>query len=79
MQTVIREVLERAALAAASDAEHGDLLTLAPTVAVLTAGSVSFEDAGNRVLVYSRSDDEIDELRRLSILGWEGPEQTCRC
>ncbi|WP_027944064.1 helix-turn-helix domain-containing protein [Amycolatopsis taiwanensis] len=75
LQTVIREVLEGATLAAASDAEHGDLFGLAQTVAVLTAGSVSIEDAGNRVLAYSRSDDDIDEMRRLSILGWEGPEQ----
>ncbi|WP_235022345.1 PucR family transcriptional regulator [Amycolatopsis alkalitolerans] len=75
LQTLLREVLEAASLAAASTADSGDLFALAQTVAVLTAGSVTIEDAGNRVLAYSRSDDEIDELRRLSILGWEGPEQ----
>ncbi|GAB2985986.1 helix-turn-helix domain-containing protein [Amycolatopsis acidiphila] len=75
LQTLLREVLEAANLAAESPAEGGDLFALAQTVAVLTSGSVTIEDAGNRVLAYSRSDDEIDELRRLSILGWEGPEQ----
>ncbi|KAA9161657.1 PucR family transcriptional regulator [Amycolatopsis acidicola] len=73
LQTLVREVLDSAAVE--SDAEKGDLFSLAQTVAVLTGGSVSIEDAGNRVLAYSRSDDDIDELRRLSILGWEGPEQ----
>ncbi|PRX44557.1 CdaR family transcriptional regulator [Prauserella shujinwangii] len=73
--TLVREVLDAAALAEGlGDAEPGDLFSLAQTLAVLTAGSVSIEDAGNRVLAYSRSDDEVDELRRLSILGWEGPE-----
>ncbi|GHF60587.1 transcriptional regulator [Amycolatopsis bartoniae] len=74
LQTLLREVLDAAA-AATSDTDGGDLFALAQTVAVLTGGSVTIEDAGNRVLAYSRSDDEIDELRRLSILGWEGPEQ----
>jgi sugar diacid utilization regulator len=27
------------------------------------------------VLAYSRTDDEVDELRKLSILGWQGPER----
>ena len=75
LQVLIREVLDQAALATASDAEHGDLFGLAQTLALLTAGSVTIEDAANRVVAYSRSDDEIDELRRLTILGWEGPEQ----
>ncbi|WP_435158037.1 PucR family transcriptional regulator [Amycolatopsis sacchari] len=75
LQVLLREVLDAAQLAATSEADGGDLFALAQTVAVLTAGSVTIEDAGNRVLAYSRSDDEIDELRRLSILGWEGPEQ----
>ncbi len=75
LQTLLREVLEAASLTADSTSDSGDLFSLAQTVAVLTAGSVTIEDAGHRVLAYSRSDDEIDELRRLSILGWEGPEQ----
>ncbi|MFF4501271.1 PucR family transcriptional regulator [Streptomyces sp. NPDC001401] len=57
-------------------AEEGDLFLLAQTTAVLTGGIVSIEDAANRVLAYSRStdSDEIDDLRRRSILGWQGPE-----
>jgi len=74
LQVLVREVLEGAALAASDDG-YGDLFGLAQTTALLTGGSVSIEDAGNRVVAYSRSDDEIDELRRLTILGWEGPEQ----
>ncbi|MEU3562957.1 helix-turn-helix domain-containing protein [Kitasatospora sp. NPDC006786] len=54
----------------------GDLFSLAQTVAVLTNGIVSIEDTSSRVLAYSRSSDsdEVDDLRRLSILGWQGPE-----
>jgi DNA-binding PucR family transcriptional regulator len=52
----------------------GDLFSLAQTIATLTGGLVSIEDTANRVLAYSRAGDEVDELRRLSILGREGPE-----
>ncbi|MFJ6216601.1 PucR family transcriptional regulator [Streptomyces sp. NPDC092296] len=52
----------------------GDLFSLAQTTAVLTGGIVSIEDTSSRVLAYSRSADEVDDLRRLSILGWQGPE-----
>ncbi|MFF3332898.1 PucR family transcriptional regulator [Streptomyces sp. NPDC002888] len=57
-------------------AEEGDLFSLAQTTAILTSGIVSIEDVANRVLAYSRStdSDEIDDLRRRSILGWQGPE-----
>ncbi|GAB2813516.1 helix-turn-helix domain-containing protein [Streptomyces chlorus] len=57
-------------------AAEGDLFSLAQTTAILTSGTVSIEDAANRVLAYSRStdSDEIDDLRRRSILGWQGPE-----
>ncbi|WP_262386982.1 helix-turn-helix domain-containing protein [Streptomyces sp. TRM49041] len=57
-------------------AEEGDLFSLAQTTAILTGGIVSIEDTANRVLAYSRSadHDEADDLRRLSILGWQGPE-----
>ncbi|WP_229759219.1 PucR family transcriptional regulator [Peterkaempfera bronchialis] len=41
---------------------------------MLTGGIVSIEDTSSRVLAYSRSSDEVDDLRRLSILGWQGPE-----
>ncbi|RPF37903.1 CdaR family transcriptional regulator [Streptomyces sp. TLI_185] len=74
--------LARAALDDAPPGDHGagteegDLFSLAQTTAVLTGGIVSIEDAANRVLAYSRStdSDEIDDLRRRSILGWQGPE-----
>ncbi|AHH96581.1 PucR family transcriptional regulator [Kutzneria albida] len=52
----------------------GDLFSLAQTIAALTGGSISIEDMASRVLAYSRAGDEVDELRRLSILGREGPE-----
>jgi hypothetical protein len=51
-----------------------DLFALAEATALVTGGIVTIEDAGNRVLAYSRSQDGVDELRRLSILGWQGPE-----
>ncbi|MEC3981553.1 PucR family transcriptional regulator [Amycolatopsis sp. H20-H5] len=53
----------------------GDLFSLAQTIATLTGGLVSIEDTASRVLAYSRAGDEVDELRRLSILGREGPER----
>lgn len=52
----------------------GDLFSLAQTVAAMTEGIVTIEDTAARVLAYSRTDDEVDELRRLSILGRRGPE-----
>ncbi|WP_406280637.1 PucR family transcriptional regulator [Embleya sp. NBC_00896] len=57
--------------------DGGDLFSLAQTTAMLTGGGVSIEDSANRVLAYSRTSgpDEADELRRLSILGWQGPEE----
>lgn len=58
--------------------EGNDLFALAEHTAMATGGIVSIEDAGNRVLAYSRSDDDVDELRRLSILGWRGPESYLR-
>jgi PucR C-terminal helix-turn-helix domain len=50
-----------------------DLADLAQTIATLTGGLVTIEDTAARVLAYSRSSDEVDELRRLSILGRSGP------
>ncbi|GAA2615338.1 helix-turn-helix domain-containing protein [Streptomyces roseoviolaceus] len=57
-------------------AGEGDLFALAQTTAILTSGIVSIEDAANRMLAYSRTtdSDEADDLRRRSILGWQGPE-----
>lgn len=76
------DALARAALESAPQGlpgegpEEGDLFALAQTTAILTGGIVSIEDTANRVLAYSRStdSDEVDDLRRLSILGWQGPE-----
>ncbi|MBE9373347.1 helix-turn-helix domain-containing protein [Saccharopolyspora sp. HNM0983] len=51
-----------------------DLFALAQTLADTTGGIVSIEDTTSRVLAYSRSDEQVDELRRLSILGRRGPE-----
>lgn len=56
----------------APDDELGDL---AQTIATLTGGLVTIEDTSARVLAYSRSSDEVDELRRLSILGRSGPPE----
>ncbi len=52
-----------------------ELADLAQTIATLTGGLVTIEDTSARVLAYSRSSDEVDELRRLSILGRSGPAQ----
>jgi DNA-binding PucR family transcriptional regulator len=49
------------------------LADLAQTIATLTGGLVIIEDVSARVLAYSRSSDEVDDLRRLSILGRSGP------
>lgn len=53
----------------------GDLFALAQAVADRTGGLVSIEDAGSHVLAYSSSDEQADALRRLSILGREGPPE----
>ncbi|MBB6173484.1 DNA-binding PucR family transcriptional regulator [Nocardiopsis mwathae] len=77
LQSLCRSVLDDARLTA-DGAElgdsTGDLFSLAQTIATLTGGLVSIEDAASRVLAYS-SGEEGDELRRLSILGRQGPEQ----
>jgi DNA-binding PucR family transcriptional regulator len=52
-----------------------DLFVLAQAIADRTRGMVSIEDAGSHVLAYSSSNDEADELRRLSILGRAGPPE----
>ena len=53
-----------------------ELAELAQTIATLTGGLVTIEDATSaRVLAYSKSSDEVDELRRLSILGRSGPAE----
>lgn len=52
-----------------------DLFGLAQSIADRTRGMVSIEDAQSHVLAYSSSNDEADELRRLSILGRAGPPE----
>lgn len=52
-----------------------DLFALAQSIAERTHGMVSIEDAESHVLAYSASNDEADELRRLSILGRAGPAE----
>jgi DNA-binding PucR family transcriptional regulator len=77
VEALARDVVEAARVG--GEAETGELLrdlfSLAQTIATLTGGLVSIEDTANRVLAYSRAGDEVDELRRLSILGREGPER----
>ncbi|MET0453120.1 MAG: helix-turn-helix domain-containing protein [Mycobacterium sp.] len=52
-----------------------DLFGLAQSIADRTHGMVSIEDAQSHVLAYSASNDEADDLRRLSILGRAGPPE----
>lgn len=52
-----------------------DLFSLAQSIADRTHGMVSIEDPQSHVLAYSASNDEADELRRLSILGRAGPPE----
>ncbi|QUX31960.1 helix-turn-helix domain-containing protein [Nocardiopsis akebiae] len=75
LQSVCRSILDDARLTASEDLGEsgGDLFSMAQTIARLTGGLVSIEDAASRVLAYS-SGAEVDELRRLSVLGRRGPE-----
>lgn len=52
-----------------------DLFGLAQSIADRTHGMVSIEDGQSHVLAYSASNEEADELRRLSILGRAGPPE----
>ncbi|MFD7765946.1 PucR family transcriptional regulator [Streptomyces sp. NPDC059787] len=52
----------------------GDLNGLADAVAVLVGGAVTIEDVESRVLAYSSTKEDVDELRRLTILGRRVPE-----
>jgi DNA-binding PucR family transcriptional regulator len=73
LESVARDVLD---YGEPGDDDPRDLFSLAQTIALLTRGIVSIEDTASRVLAYSRSDRDdaqVDELRRLSILGWQGP------
>lgn len=52
-----------------------DLFAIAQTTATLTRGHVVIEDPANKVLAYSPASNDVDELRRLSILARRGPER----
>ncbi|MER6332893.1 helix-turn-helix domain-containing protein [Streptomyces sp. NPDC001034] len=52
----------------------GDMNGLADAVAVLVGGAVTIEDVESRVLAYSSTKEDVDELRRLTILGRRVPE-----
>jgi DNA-binding PucR family transcriptional regulator len=52
-----------------------DLFGLTQSLADRIHGMVSIENAQSHVLAYSASNDEADELRRLSILGRAGPPE----
>ncbi|MFE9245170.1 helix-turn-helix domain-containing protein [Nocardiopsis sp. NPDC006938] len=75
LQSVCQSIVDDARLTASEDLGEatGDLFSMAQTIAQLTGGLVSIEDAASRVLAYS-SGAEVDELRRLSVLGRQGPE-----
>src|SRR5699024_5973875 len=75
LQSVCRSIVDDARLTTAEDLTEagGDLFSMAQTIARLTGGLVSIEDSASRVLAYS-SGAEVDELRRLSVLGRRGPE-----
>ncbi|MEU1849476.1 helix-turn-helix domain-containing protein [Streptomyces sp. NPDC019990] len=51
----------------------GDLERLADAVAALTGGAVTIEDPESRVLAYSSTEEDVDEIRRLTILGRRVP------
>ncbi|MEV4230491.1 helix-turn-helix domain-containing protein [Streptomyces bobili] len=59
---------------AASAIPLGDLNGLADAVAVLVGGAVTIEDLESRVLAYSSTKEDVDELRRLTILGRRVPQ-----
>jgi len=58
-----------------ADDSGTDLFGLAQSLADRIHGMVSIENAQSHVLAYSASNDEADELRRLSILGRAGPPE----
>lgn len=71
---LVNHVLEHHGDPAADDSGT-DLFGLAQSLADRIHGMVSIEDAQSHVLAYSASNDEADELRRLSILGRAGPPE----
>ena len=76
LEALARGVVTNARLTADAGAGEavGDLFGLAQTIAALTGGIVSIEDAAGQVLAYSASSEGADELRRQTILGRGCPE-----
>ena len=74
LEAQARAVLDSDRRTGPTPPEHGDLFSLAQTIATLTGGAVSIEDSTAHVLAYSRCGEEADELRRLTILGRNCPE-----
>ncbi|MFE6411752.1 helix-turn-helix domain-containing protein [Streptomyces sp. NPDC057837] len=58
---------------AAGGLRLGDLDSLADAVAALVGGSVTIEDTESRVLAFSSTEENVDEMRRLTILGRRVP------
>ncbi|WP_048580161.1 PucR family transcriptional regulator [Streptomyces viridochromogenes] len=52
----------------------GDLEGLADAVAALVGGAVTIEDLQSRVLAYSSTDEDVDDMRRRTILGRRVPD-----
>ncbi|OLT29044.1 transcriptional regulator [Nocardiopsis sp. CNR-923] len=75
LQSVCQNIVDDARPSHSEDPGEtsGDLFSMAQTIARLTNGLVAIEDSASRVLAYS-SGSEVDELRRLSVLGRRGPE-----
>ncbi|MEV2276449.1 helix-turn-helix domain-containing protein [Nocardiopsis sp. NPDC049922] len=75
LQSVCQNIVDDARPSHSEDLGEtsGDLFSMAQTIARLTNGLVAIEDSASRVLAYS-SGSEVDELRRLSVLGRRGPE-----
>ncbi|MEE6175783.1 PucR family transcriptional regulator [Mycobacterium sp. 050134] len=74
-QLVNRVLAHHGGRAGPADDSGTDLFGLAQSLADRIHGMVSIEDAQSHVLAYSASNDEADELRRLSILGRAGPPE----
>ncbi|MFI9170026.1 PucR family transcriptional regulator [Streptomyces lincolnensis] len=52
----------------------GDLEGLADAVAAMVGGAVTIEDLQSRVLAYSSTDEDVDDMRRRTILGRRVPD-----
>jgi DNA-binding PucR family transcriptional regulator len=72
---LVNHVLEHHGQGDPVDDSGTDLFGLAQSLADRIHGMISIENAQSQVLAYSASNDEADELRRLSILGRAGPPE----